>query len=102
MLTRQVLQEDRGIQDQVPAAAECRKTYEKSQNRPVRRGAGDDGEDAGDHEGDVEGVFAAYDVGREAPEEGADEHADVGGDCEAVGEGRVEFVARICGDDGLD
>lgn len=102
ILRWQVLQEDSGIQDEVSAGAKSRDGGEDAEDNPVGRCAGNNSEDATNEEGVVKGVFAAYDIRAETPEESTDEHARVDGDGQAGAEGRLEFVASVGGDDGLE
>lgn len=79
MLAGKVLQEDRGIQNQIPTSTKRTQTGEQAEHDPVRRSASDNGENRGDEEGNVEGEATADDVGREAPEQRADQHSHIDG-----------------------
>jgi len=99
---RQILQENRSIEDKIPTSTEGGETNKQSKHDPIRGGTRDDGEYAADEQRVVEGVFAADHVCSETPEQGSYQHSGVGGDGEAVGERGLKLIAGVCCDDGLD
>lgn len=79
MLAGEILQEDRGIQDQVSTSTKRTQTSEQAEHDPVGSSAGDNGEDRGDEQRNIEGEATADDVGREAPEQRANQHSHIDG-----------------------
>ena len=98
----QVLQENRGVKDEVAAAAKSGQRHEEPKDDPVRAGASNDTEDRGDEQGEVEGVLASDDIRRETPEESANQHADVHSAGHAIRPAGVELRGSVSSNDGLD
>ena len=97
----QEFEEDGGVKDQVPPAAKSCQRGEQSQNIPIRRCTGHDGEYTAHEQRAVEGEFASDHICAKSPEQGTDQHAGVGGDGECVGKRRLELEGSLPGSHGL-
>lgn len=100
--TRQKLQKDSRIQDQIPTPTKRTQRDKQSQDLPVRRAPGHDSKNTAHEQAEIERKLAPYDVRREAPEQRAREHTNVRGDGESICETGGEFEGGLPCDDGLD
>lgn len=101
-VTREVLEEDGRVHDQVTSSAETKKSNEEPESWPAWHGACDYTTYRTHKQRNVKGIFATNNVGAESPEYGACKHTTVYSNCEGVLIPTAEFAIGWSCDNGLE